>query len=258
MSEKDIIKYYNKFCEDKRLKSRHGQVEFFITMEYIKKYLSEFKNPKVIDVGAGTGRYSFALSELGADVTAVELVKYNLGVLKSKGSVVKAMQGDARNLKKFKNESFDIVLLFGPMYHLLTYEDKVQAMSEAKRIVKKGGLIFVSYLMNEYAILVHGFKEGKILEEIKNNRVGDKYKVEPKEPDLYSYVRIEEMDHINQDVGLVRENIIAQDGASDYMREVLNNMSDEMFKVYLDYQLSVCERKELLGASSHCLDILRK
>ena len=60
-------------------------------MKYIHKYLKD-KNAKILDVGAGTGRYSVQLATEGYDVTAVELVKYNLGILKSKGSSVKAYQ----------------------------------------------------------------------------------------------------------------------------------------------------------------------
>ena len=60
----------------------------------------------------------------GYDVTAVELVKYNLGILKQKGSSVKAYQGTALNLKRFEDNSFDLTLLFGPMYHLISFKDK--------------------------------------------------------------------------------------------------------------------------------------
>ena len=256
--KKDIEKYYNKFCEDKRLLSRHGQVEFAVTMHYIKKYLKKYTSPKVLDVGAGTGRYSFALKKLGCSVTAVELVKYNLGILKSKGEGVNAYQGDARNLKRFKDDSFDIVLLFGPMYHLLSREDKLAALNEAKRVVRQGGIIFISYLMTDYAIVVHGFKDGFIHESIKNNKVDEMFNVLSSEPDLYSYVRIEDVDNLKNLAGLERIEIVAQDGPSDYMRDVLNKMDDETFNLFIKYQITVSNKKELLGASSHVLDILKK
>ena len=102
-----LEEYYNKFNEEKRLLRRHGQVEFMTTMKYIhemieKEYLEKGKKAeeiKLLAIGAGTGRYSVALSEEAYDVTPVELVKYNLGILKSKNSSVKAMQGNALNLK---------------------------------------------------------------------------------------------------------------------------------------------------------------
>ena len=79
----ELEKYYNKFNEEKRLNSRHGQVEYLTSMKYIHKYLEKKENAKILDVGAGTGRYSVQLANEGYDVTAVELVKYNLGILKA-------------------------------------------------------------------------------------------------------------------------------------------------------------------------------
>ena len=64
----ELEKYYNKFNEDKRLLSRHGQVEFIISMKYIHECLVDMENPKILDIGAGTGRYSVALAEEGYDV----------------------------------------------------------------------------------------------------------------------------------------------------------------------------------------------
>ena len=81
MNEENLIKYYNKFNEDKRLNTRHGQVEFITSMKYIKEYLKEFNNPKILDVGAGTGKYSINLANDGYDVTALELIKHNLKVI---------------------------------------------------------------------------------------------------------------------------------------------------------------------------------
>ena len=146
----ELEKYYNKFNEEKRLKSRHGQVEFITSMKYIHKYLPkrEHGQVKILDVGAGTGRYSVALAEEGYDVTAVELVKYNLGILKKKNSSVKAYQGNALKLSRFPDKEFDLIILFGPMYHLYTKEDKVKALMEAKRVLKDEGTILVAYTMN--------------------------------------------------------------------------------------------------------------
>ena len=190
MNEKNLIEYYNKFNEEKRLNTKHGRVEFLTAIKYIEKYLKN--NDKIIDIGAGTGKYSKYFYDLGYDVTAVELVKHNLRQIQQKG--IKSILGNAINLSKIKDETFDITILFGPMYHLISMEDKIKALSEAKRITKKGGLIFISYCINEYAILTHGFIDGNIKDAINNNLLDNNYKITPKNEDLYSFVRIEDID----------------------------------------------------------------
>ena len=258
MNEENLITYYNKFNEDKRLTHRHGIVEFNTTIKYIVDILKTLDNPKIIDVGAGTGKYSIYLNELGYDVTAVELVKHNLMTLKSKNKDIKSYLGNATNLSKFSNNSFDMVLLFGPLYHLITTEEKLKALKEAKRIVKNGGYILISYYMNEYAIITHGFKDNNILSAIKNKEVDNSFHITPKETDLYSMVRLEDINYLKDELNLTRVKILSQDGPSDYIRKVINKMDNETFNIFLKYHLSTCERPELLGASSHVLDILKK
>ena len=254
----DLEKYYNKFNEEKRLNSRQGQGEFITSMKYIHDYLEEMEEPKILDVGAGTGRYSVALAEEGYDVTAVELVKYNLGILKKKGSTVKAYQGNAMKLSRFPDNSFDLTLVFGPMYHLYTLEDKAKALSEAKRVTRTGGVILVAYCMNEYSVLTFGFKENNIKESIKNNRLSEDFHVLSEEKDLYDYVRIEDINLVNSMVGqLERIKLITPDGPANYMRPILNAMDEETFRLFLQYHFSTCERQDILGASAHTLDILR-
>ena len=254
----ELEKYYNKFCEDKRLTRRHGQVEYITSMKYIHEYLGDNKDAKILDVGAGTGRYSVKLADEGYDVTAIELVKHNLGVLKSKGSTVKAMQGTALDLSRFPENTFDMTLVFGPMYHLYTIEDKVKALTEAKRVTKQGGSILVAYCMNEYSILTYGFKENHIRESIENGKVSEDFHVLSESKDLYDYVRVEDIDKVREEAGLERIKLISADGPANYMRSILNSMDEETFKLFIDYHLCTCERPELLGAGAHTLDILRK
>lgn len=202
------------------------------------------------------GRYSVALAGEGYDVTAVELVKYNLGILKSKKSSVKAFQGNALNLSRFADSSFDITLLFGPMYHLYTFEDKHQALEEAKRVTRPGGRILVAYCMNEYGVLLYGFRDGNVKQCLEDGRLSKNFKCVPHPEDLYDYMRLEDIDALNAASGLERYKIISPDGPANYMRTVLNAMDEETFDLFVQYHLSVCERQDLIGAGAHTLDIL--
>ncbi len=144
------------------------------------------------------------------------------------------------------------------MYHLISDEEKIKALNEAKRIAKPNGYIFISYYMNEYAIIKHGFMEKTIKESIKNNLIDKNFHITPKTTDLYSMVRLEDINKYKNIVGLKRIKIISQDGPTDYIRKYINDLDEDEFKIYINYHLSICERKELLGASSHILEILKK
>ncbi len=260
-----LEKYYNKFKEDHRLTTRHGIVEFTVSMKFIHDYLELVRKKrengeiKILDVGAGTGRYSVALSREGFDVTAVELVEHNLEILRGKHENVKSWQGDARNLQFLPDESFDLTLLFGPMYHLHSDEDRLAALQEAKRVTKKGAFILVAYLMNEYAVLSYCFREGKIKEVLeKGTLTKDFHTITNIDEDLYCYTRLEDMTRLKEKAQLERVKVFAPDGAADYMRRELNALDEESFRHFIEYQLAVCERPELLGASSHTVDILQK
>jgi len=252
-----LEKYYNKFNEDKRLLSRHGQVEFFVAMHYIKEIIGERKNLNIIDIGAGTGRYSLELEKLGHKVTAVELVNKNVSQIKMKSKSIVAKQGNALDLK-FKDNQFDIALLFGPLYHLFSREDKLRAISEAKRVLVDGGTLFIMYLTNEYAVITYAIKEGNLQKVLAEHKLDEKFNCITGPEDLYSYVRLEEIDDLAKTSGLERLDIIGVDGATDYIRPYINKLSDEDFEIYKKYQLSISKRPELLGASSHIMDILKK
>lgn len=252
--------YYANYDEDGRLASRHGSVEFLTTMRFIEKYL--FDGAKIIEIGAGTGRYSHALARRGFSVDAVELTECNIEVFRRNtlpDEPVTVRQGDARDLSAFADGMYDLTLLLGPMYHLYTKEDAMQALREALRVTKPGGVIFVSYCMTDPSIIGYGFKKGHIHELLKDQLVDPvAFRVfsEPKE--IFQLYRKSDIDEMMGQLPVSRLHFVATDGYTHHMPETVDAMDDATFDVYLRYHLAICELPELVGWSHHTLDVLKK
>jgi hypothetical protein len=112
--------------------------------------------------------------------------------------------------------------------------------------------------MNEYSVLTYGFKENNIRESIAKGKLNEDFHVLSEPEDLYDYVRIEDINKLDEEAKLQRIKLIAADGPANYMRPVLNAMDEETFQLFIKYHFTTCERPDLLGASAHTLDILRK
>ncbi len=258
MDRNDILNnYYNESCdEDIRLvKDNAHKVEFIITKEYIDKYLKT--GDKILEIGAGTGRYSLHYANLGYDVTAIEYVPHNLDILKSKitnDMKIVAEQGDAVDLSRYPDNIFDITLSLGPLYHLYDDKDIDKAISEAIRVTKKDGIIMIAYITNDGLFAIWGPKhllsgEPFFDENFKLNRFSE---------GIFAPFYISEFKELmsNYDVNYLHN--VATDGISKVVQEKINDLSQEEFEVWTKYELSVCEREDLQGYSNHMLYICKK
>ena len=134
------------------------RIEYTSTLRLIEKYFPS--NGAICDIGCGPGRYAIELARRGYRVTLLDLSEKLLERAKkaiaSEGvSAERLVQGDARDLGVFKDESFDAALLLGPMYHLIERDDRSLALSELVRILKPGGRAIVAYL-NSWGMLRSG------------------------------------------------------------------------------------------------------
>ncbi len=256
-----LEEYYNSYDEEKRLLSRHGQVEYLTTMKYIEECLEGISDPGILEVGAGTGRYSVTLAKRGLKVTAVELVEHNLEILRSKldnTERITAIQGNALDLSRFPDNSFDLTMLLGPMYHLFTKEEKLKALSEAVRVTKSGGHILVAYCMNEPTVIQYIFGMNHLHEMMERVMLTPDWHCVSDPAELFDLVRTEDIADLDAAVPVKRIKLVAADGATNYKREFIDAMDDETFGRWMDYHFAICERQDLIGASHHTLDILRK
>ena len=257
----ELENYYEQYDEEGRLLSRHGQVEYLTTQRYIHELLAEDRSKTILEVGAGTGRYSVALAREGYAVTAVELIEHNLAQLRQKlrgDERLEALQGNAMDLSRFADDSFDLTLLLGPMYHLYTREEKLRALSEALRVTKPGGHILVAYCMNEPTVVQYVFAQQHLEEVLARGMLTADWHClsEPKE--IFELIRTEEIAELDRAVGAERIKLVATDGATNYLRPLIDAMDDGTFDKWLDFHFRTCERQDLIGASHHTLDILRK
>lgn len=254
-----LKEYYSTYDEDARLVSKSGRIEFITTMKYIHDALKP--GMRILEVGAGTGRYSLTLAHEGYQVDAVELIEHNLEKLLSQikpSDAVTAVQGDALDLAMYNDSLFDLTLVLGPMYHLYNDENKLQCLKEALRVTKPNGKLMVAYCLNEATVLQYAFIKNKVKECLNENMLDETYKCISKEKDLFEMVRIEDIDALNKHFNVKRERLIAADGAAHYLKDTIDNMDDKTFEIYLDYHLKTCERADLIGAGNHVLDILIK
>lgn len=253
--EKKVQSMYSSFDEERRLNTtKASSVEFLTTMHYLEKYLKE--GDSILDVGAGTGQYSFALAHKGYKVSAIELSHHNVEVFKSKiteNDSIDLRQGNALDLSMYEDESFDVVLVFGPLYHLHNQEDKLRCLEEAKRVCKKNGLIYVAFIahdlipINEYCYNREFFKSDEYDRD--KLRVVD---------DPFVFHTVDECRALLRDAHISFIHEIATDGLSETLADKINEMNDESFNEYFKYHLYLCEKPELLGMTIHNLFICRK
>jgi ubiquinone/menaquinone biosynthesis C-methylase UbiE len=259
-TKEQLTRFYENYDEEGRLLSRHGSVEFLTTMRYIEKYLKP--GMRILEIGAATGRYSHALARMGYEVDAVELVEHNIELFHSytqRGEQITVRQGDARDLSYFADESYDLTLLLGPMYHLFTQEDQQQALREALRVTKKGGIFMAAYCMNEATMIQYCFGRGMLKEE-KYQKLVDPvtFKAASDPAELFELYRREDIDMLMADFPTERLHYVGTDMATNYMRDTIDTMDDELFAMYLRYHFVICERADCVGVSHHVLDVHRK
>ncbi len=255
-----LTNFYSGYDEEGRLLSRHGMVEYLTTMRYLEKYLKP--GMRILEIGAATGRYSHALAKRGYRVDAVELVQHNIDIFREKtqpGENVTIRHGNAKDLCFFASETFDITLLLGPMYHLFTEAEQSQALAEAIRVTKPGGVIFAAYCGNEATMIQYCFGRGMLREERYRNLVDPvTFKASSDPAELFRLYRREEIDALMAGFDVERLHFVGTDLATNYMRPEIDSMEDELYELYLKYHFSICERADLVGASHHFLDVFRK
>ncbi len=241
---------YEIFNEDSRLnRSKAARVEFITNVRAIEAAL--FPGARILDVGAGAGEYSLHFAKQGYDVTAVELSPLNIAAFQKKikpEHPVRLLQGNALDLSAFANDSFDVVLLMGPLYHLADATDRNRAITEAKRVCKKDGMIFFAFISNDMVVLTEFSYRPAFFSETTYDHASFKVEDFP-----FVFFMLEQMRGMLQKNGVAILREIASDGVSELMEDAINALSDADYDQYVRYHLYCSEKPEMLGRSNHLL-----
>ena len=249
-----VQEVYRRYDEDSRLnKSNAARVEFLTTVRYIEKYLTP--GAKILDVGAGAGEYSLYFARKGYQVSALELADANIAAFRARmtsDDLIDLIQGNALDLSHYADNSFDVVLLFGPLYHLHEEAGKLQCIEEAKRVCKPDGKIFFAFISNDIVILTMQQCQDDYLMN------GD-YNKKTFRLDDFPFVfhtpnRCRELLD-KASIQIIHE--VASDGASELLQDLVNGLDDASYQQYLRYHFYICEKPEFLGMSNHLLFVGR-
>lgn len=246
---------YQIMQEETRLnRSKAARVEFLTTTAYIEKYLKT--GDKILDLGAGAGEYSLYFARKGYEVTAVELATANIEAFQkkiTKEDKIQLIHGNALDLSGFEENSFEIVLLFGPLYHLSKEEDRQRCIAEAKRVLKPNGMIFFAFILNDMVILTEfSYSPTFFLENSYDHAT---FKVEDFP---FVFFTVEQTREMLRKAGIKIQTEVASDGVSELLADKINAMEEESYLQYLKYHFYCCEKPEMLGHSNHLLTIGKK
>ena len=154
--------YYSHFDEKNRLRNDNsGKLEYLMTMQILEKYLPAVNaesdaeagdKVSILDLGGGAGVYSFPLAKKGYQVTLADLSEGLLALAKKQKeedhvtNLISCDLVNATDLSQYKDEQFDVVLLFGPLYHLLENDERQKCVAEINRVLKPQGKVFASFI----------------------------------------------------------------------------------------------------------------
>lgn len=246
---------YQVFNEDTRLnRSKAARVEFLTNTRYIERYLKP--GARILDIGAGAGAYRLYFARKGYDVCALELADSNIEAFRRKISPddkIELVQGNAVDLSRYEDGSFDAVLVFGPLYHLHDPEDQQKCIAEAKRVCKPDGKLFFAFISNDMVILTEFSYRPDYF------AAGD-YDKETFALEDFPFVfhTVSECRDMLRAGGVKLLHEVASDGVSELLEDKINAMDEENYAQYLRYHFYICEKPEFLGMTNHLLFVGEK
>jgi ubiquinone/menaquinone biosynthesis C-methylase UbiE len=260
----DVREYYEKDKEAARLNAGHGQLEFVRTQEIIRRYLPP-PPLRILDIGGAAGVHAAWLADDGHTVHLIDPMPNHVEAARRLGNSARRITadiGDARNLA-VDEDSVDAVLLLGPLYHLTERTDRVQALREARRVVRPGGYVFAAAI-SRFASLIDGLGTEWLFDprfcEIVERDLHDG---QHRNPDQVShwfttayFHHPSELPVEATDAGLACIAVLGVEGAAGWFRNNFEKWNDPAVRAAMLFAARATESEAtLIGASAHLVMI---
>lgn len=269
MTDKDIARYYDQGLERERLTSGQGALELARTQALLERYLPALP-ATIADIGGGPGRYALWLAKRGHYVRLVDPVPLHVDQAREAARAlleparVDATVGDARSLE-MPNASVDAALLLGPLYHLAERADRVQALTEARRVCRPGGRV-IAAAISRFASTLDGMRGGYLEDPAfaavaaADRRDGQHFNPtgNPAYFTTAYFHRPEELADECRASGLVHEATIGIEGPAWLLSDLDARLADDApRRTLLDALAAIESEPTLIGASAHLLVVAR-
>ena len=247
-----------------RLKTKHPY-EKYITIRMMDRYIRP--GDTILDIGGGPGHYSIHYAEQGHAVTLLDLSEENVRFAKKKarqyGVKITALQGNALDLSRFPDDSFDTVFLMGPLYHLMNEESRLQTIREAKRVLKPAGYLFCSFILM-FGGVIYGLRESQKTILWPQEQVY--YEVAAKDESLafdaftFAYMTtVKDAKELLASVpGLRTETVFGQESILAAYRNQLSQSPKKVRMAWYEYALRFCEKEDYLTHTEHLMIVSQK
>lgn len=244
-----VMAFYDASNEYSRLsKNKHSQIEYLVTMKYLRETIPQ--NSRILDCCAGAGAYSFELAKYHK-VVAGDLSEKHINQmwqLQEECPMLEEIhQLDVCDMSIFEDESFDVVLCMGALYHLFNKEDQMKAIRECVRVCKKQGILVFAYL-NKWGSFYNGL--------INNLKPMDLLYTEydsQKHEDIFYRTTPTEVDEMCKSFDLSCLHNVGIDHLAYLSSERIDAMNDAEYERFLEYQMKATNEPNIAGVSLHGL-----
>ncbi|WP_346900172.1 class I SAM-dependent methyltransferase [Clostridium sp. UBA7503] len=262
-----ITEFYERYDEENRLTLNNARkIEFTVTTTILNEQIKPHN--KILELGAGTGAYSFYYAEKGNEVVATDIVPKHVEIIKEKlkenGDEISlsAEVVNSIDLSQYESESFDVVTCLGPMYHLKDENDRIKCIHEALRVLKPGGVLAIAYINKHYIIHVimayqKQFFTHTFINEVLSSGVTKEGGVDCFLP-VGFFTTPTEIESFIENFNIEIISHVATDGLCSLLRDPVNELSEEQYEAWKNYMLKSCREKSILGLSNHGLLVCRK